>query len=303
MTDKTDIYRYIRSSIPEFHQGEDQAPKKWSALSQNIHDLEIDLAARVVAFVPGLKDVKVTLVTQYISSKGDPADATELVHGGRVKVVSNGYRPGRSNNATPELQILAAKINDLFALAEDLFTGVVLFRGLTEGNPVSCKDVKCHAHKWWGEPCQEFGVTYKKLAKGVYDDLGRKFGSLEATERTIELFGLTPIKGIRPFLPDGKTWKSELARIVKNRKAKKSAEQWAVECICPHCEKEAAGATPSEKKKNATRKISIDLLNRDPLAGACRHGHTFVVVEGKSGRMVAQLADLREVMERDTAAA
>ncbi|MAF72510.1 MAG: hypothetical protein CMH39_00610 [Micrococcales bacterium] len=309
MTKTNDRYLRMRSLLPAFSKAEECAPVKFSALAEDVLKLKAALAERICHFVDGLPGCVIELPVQYWKGKIDTAQMLNM--GGRVQVEQNGWRPTRGNDCTPTVTILGAIVSDPEALAVALFEAVVILRGLAQGIPVTNDLGTTRAAEHWQEPAKEFGVEYSALPGKTKDEFQRQHGTLRATEKAVEIFQTATKLAFRTFFPNGGTWRSEVKRIRANSKAAKKAAkerreakeeqakqaaQWAVSCVCPHCASEAHGDNPEEKTRNATRRIAVDLLRRDPWAGACRHEKTFRVVEGPNGLKAEQI-DLREALE------
>lgn len=296
MTDQTNNrFASMISFLSAFEADEqDVTPVKFSALSGTVHEIECQLQDRIVANIDGLDDVKVTLMTRH--QRGDIRTATQFTNGGRVRVIQNGWRPGRGNTATPEVQIIGAKLTDLQALAVALVEAIIILRGLVSGVKVTDARGRTRPETHWAAPCAILGVEYKALDRGEKDAFGRQFGTFGDASRAIERLELTIPGDLRAFLPTGATWKSEVKRIIGNRTAK-SEEQLFVNCVCPDCAKSLPGDA-KEQIKLATRRISIALLNLDPMAGACTHKITFRVVEGDKGMKAEPIALADALAER-----
>ena len=304
MSDHTNLiarFGDLLCDLPGFAKKDDDVtPAKFATaklnLSGNVRDIESAARSLILDNVEGLGDVRVVLDVRYW--KGDIVGATTFNHGGRVKIVQNGWRPGKGNTACPDVTIVGAKVTDAEAFALDIFEAIVVLRGLTTGTKVTDKDGKSRAAEHWQAISAEFGVEYIALDKGDRDDFQRQFGTFGDCSGLVERFNLTDSPTtVRAFLPKGGTWRSEVKRILGNRKANKASAQWAVSCVCDKCAAEAHGDTDKERIQNATRKIAVDLLRKDPMSGACRHGVTFRVVEGKNG-LRAEATDLRDAMEK-----
>lgn len=227
--------------------------------------------------------------------KGSNAETAKyLWNGGRPKVEQAGYRPSK-NGAVGSARVTLpdAVLNDRKLLALHVVEAIVILTGLREGVKVTDPRGRNRAAKYWAEPCAAWGVQLTKLEKKQRDIFGRGYSSLTATDETVAKVAIDTGK-VRAYLPKGATWDSEVARIRANNESDDdSAPQWAVNCICEQCVAEADGDTEQARVKNATRKVAIDLLRKDPMAATCRHYTGFRVVEGKAGKLKAESFDLR----------